>query len=292
VLGNLLAVSLPDGTQLDYVLDGRNRRIGKKVNGTLVQSFLYRDQLKPVAELDGDGAIVARFVYGSNPVVPDYMIKGGTTYRILSDHLGSPRLVIDTTNGTIVQRLDYDEFGQVTLDTSPGFQPFGFAGGLYDPDTGLTRFGARDYDAETGRWTAKDPVRFAGGAANLYGYVLNDPMNRVDPRGLQPKIEPPVLPGESAKPGGACPLGSETPKCPPKPPWLLVLQTVAGAEIIAVGAEIASAGVQFAATGGPVGVVVGVPVAVVGLGLVWYGADVLPYTDLGLERLGILPPCI
>jgi RHS repeat-associated protein len=60
----------------------------------------------------------------------------------------------------------------ITADTNPGFQPFGFAGGLYDVDTGLTRFGARDYDAFTGRWTSKDPIRFAGGDANLYGYVL------------------------------------------------------------------------------------------------------------------------
>jgi len=42
--------------------------------------------------------------------------------------------------------------GNVINDTNPGFQPFGFAGGLYDPDTRLTRFGVRDYDAETGRW--------------------------------------------------------------------------------------------------------------------------------------------
>jgi len=35
----------------------------------------------------------------------------------------------------------------------------------------IVRFGARDYDPETGRWTAKDPIMFAGGDANLYGYV-------------------------------------------------------------------------------------------------------------------------
>jgi RHS repeat-associated protein len=63
---------------------------------------------------------------------------------------------IQEMSGDVVQRLDYDEFGNVLADTSPGFQPFGFAGGLYDSDTALVRFGARDYDAATGRWTAKD----------------------------------------------------------------------------------------------------------------------------------------
>ncbi len=72
----------------------------------------------------------------------------------------------------------------MTIDTNPGFQPFGFAGGLYDASTGLTRFGARDYDAETGRWTSKDPIRFRGGDTNLYGYTLQDPVNLVDPLGL------------------------------------------------------------------------------------------------------------
>src|SRR5262249_44322675 len=118
--------------------------------------------------------------------VPDYMFKNGTVYLIVPDQLGSPRLVVHLDSGTIVQRLDYDSFGNVTLDTHPGFQPFGFAGGLYDPETKLTRFGARDYDAETGRWTAKDPIRFAGGVPNLYGYVVNDPVNVSDPLGLRP----------------------------------------------------------------------------------------------------------
>src|SRR5262249_1665378 len=59
----------------------------------------------------------------------------------------------------------------------------GFAAGLYDQDTKLVRFGARDYDAETGRWTAKDPIRFYEGV-NVYTYVLNDPINLGDPGGL------------------------------------------------------------------------------------------------------------
>ncbi|MEO8218803.1 MAG: RHS repeat-associated core domain-containing protein [Acidobacteriota bacterium] len=106
------------------------------------------------------------------------------TYRIVSDHLGSPRLVVDVASGTVAQRIEYDEFGNVVSDTNPGFQPFGFAGGLYDRDTGLVRFGARDYDPQTGRWTTKDPIGFAGLDTNLYVYAYNDPINEIDPMGL------------------------------------------------------------------------------------------------------------
>jgi RHS repeat-associated protein len=127
--------------------------------------------------------VVTRFVYGSKANVPDYLVKGDQTYRILSDHLGSPRLVVDLSTGAVVQRLEYDAFGNVTQDSNPGFQPFGFAGGLYDSETRLVRFGARDYDAETGRWTAKDPILFDGGDSNLYGYVLGDPVNFLDSTG-------------------------------------------------------------------------------------------------------------
>jgi RHS repeat-associated protein len=184
-LGNLIRVILPSGNVIEYVVDGRNRRVGKKVDGTLVQAFLYKDQLNPIAELDGTGNIVARFVYASRRNSPDYMVKGGTTYRIISDHLGSPRLVVNAATGAIAQRLTFDEFGNVLADTDPGFQPFGFAGGLHDIDTGLVRFGARDYDSSTGRWTAKDPEGFAGNSTNLYGYVWNDPVQFVDPSGRQ-----------------------------------------------------------------------------------------------------------
>nr|WP_247749707.1 RHS repeat-associated core domain-containing protein [Pseudoalteromonas viridis] len=92
-------------------------------------------------------------------------------------------MLVDAVSGEITQRLDYDVYGEVTYDSNPGFQPFGFAGGLYDSDTGLVRFGARDYDPYAARWTAKDPIGFAGGDTNLYNYVSADPVNFIDPTG-------------------------------------------------------------------------------------------------------------
>jgi RHS repeat-associated protein len=185
VMGNLRNVTLPDGTEIEYIIDGRNRRIGKKVNGVLVQSFLYANQLNPIVELDGAGNVVATFVYGSRVNVPEYIIKGSETYRVISDHLGSPRIVVDAATGAVAQRLDYDEFGRVLQDTNPGFQPFGFAGGIWDADVGLLRFGARDYEAKTGRWTAKDASGIRGRQANFYSYALADPVNNFDITGFQ-----------------------------------------------------------------------------------------------------------
>jgi RHS repeat-associated protein len=148
-----------------------------------VGQWLYQDQLAPIAGLDAAGNVVTRFVYGTRAHVPDYLIKGGVTYRVVSDHLGSTRLIVDVATGAVAQELRYDEFGRVLLDTNPGFQPFGFAGGLYDGQTGLVRFGARDYDPVAGRWTDLDPVGFDGGSANLYEYVFSNPLTFVDPTG-------------------------------------------------------------------------------------------------------------
>src|SRR5207244_7968757 len=64
----------------------------------------------------------------SSDLVPEYMVKGAVTYRLVIDQLGSVRLVVDAT-GNVAERIEYDEFGNVLTDSAPGFQPFGFAGG-------------------------------------------------------------------------------------------------------------------------------------------------------------------
>lgn len=172
-----------------------------------MRGFLYQDSLNPIAELDGSGSVVSRFVYGDRGNVPEYMVKSGVTYRLISDHLGSVRLVVNTETSTVAQRLDYDAFGRTVLDTHPGFQPFGFAGGLYDPLTGFVRFGARDYDPQVGRWTAKDPILFRGRSANLYAYAFVDPVNFADPNGENPLVLALPAAGVAVAADGPLPVG-------------------------------------------------------------------------------------
>ncbi|MFC2136431.1 RHS repeat-associated core domain-containing protein [Bacteroidota bacterium] len=117
--------------------------------------------------------------------MPDYIIKGDSTYFVVSDHLGSIRLVVNSVTGNVVQEINYDAYGSMLFDSNPGWQPFGYAGGLYDVHTQLTRFGARDYDPSVGRWTNKDPIGFGGMVSNLYEYSKNDPINNLDISGHQ-----------------------------------------------------------------------------------------------------------
>ena len=181
--GELKQVTLPSSTVISYLYDGRGRRVAKLSAGTVTERYVYLDQNRIAGVLNSSGATVIAYIWGSKPNVPEYMVKSGTTYKIVSDHEGTVRLVVGTTTGTVAQEITYDEFGNVMTDSAPGFQPLYFAGGLYDQDTKLVHFGARDYDPSVGRWISKDPILFNGGDTNLYGYVLNDPINAIDPTG-------------------------------------------------------------------------------------------------------------
>jgi RHS repeat-associated protein len=175
---------LSGGRVITYTIDGEGRRLSRFVDGVFHTGYMHDTSGRLVAEVESSGQLRSHFVYATESHSPDYMIKGGAKFYFAKDQLGSIRAVINADTGVVAQAIHYDEFGRVLSDTSPGFQPFGFAGGLYDPDTKLTLFGARSYDAEVGRWLSKDPIGFNGGDTNLYGYVLNDPVNLVDPSGL------------------------------------------------------------------------------------------------------------
>jgi len=181
--GELLDVTLPDGTFIEYVHDSLGRRIAKKINGTITEKYLWQGLTRLIAVYDGTDNLLMRFEY-ADARMPVTMEKEGTKYYLTYDQVGSLRVVADAS-GNVVKSIEYDSFGNIISDSNHSFDvSFGFAGGLHDRDTGLVRFGYRDYDPDIGRWTAKDPIIFEGGDTDLYGYCLNDPVNWMDPWGL------------------------------------------------------------------------------------------------------------
>ena len=185
--GSLLSSTQPSAT-VTYVIDALGRRVGRKVGGVLNREWVYDGQLRIVGEYIG-ATKVRLYGYLPERHLPVMMVEkdGATTktYRIYGDHLGSLRAVVDVATGNAVQVMQHDPWGKATTDTlSGGFVrvPFGFAGGIYDEDTKLVRFGAREYDPETGRWLSKDEARFGGGP-NFYEYAGGDPVNFIDPNG-------------------------------------------------------------------------------------------------------------
>ncbi|ADU61165.1 MAG: RHS repeat-associated core domain-containing protein [Pseudodesulfovibrio sp.] len=105
----------------------------------------------------------------------------GQTFTLHYDQIGSLRAVADQ-RGNVIQETLYDPFGGIIESTNPALRiPLGFAGGLHDRYLGFVRFGWRDYDTFTGRWTAPDPLGDADGDPDWYGCCLGDPVNGVDP---------------------------------------------------------------------------------------------------------------
>jgi RHS repeat-associated protein len=175
-LGELRSVVLPDNTTIRYYQNANNQRSAKEVNGTIVQRYLWLDNTTLLGFYDQEGNL-ARFDYTTDRT-PVSMRYKGQTYTLIHNRIGSLQNVLH------VKSIERDSFGNVIRDSNPDLDiPIGFAGGLYDRDTRLVRFGYRDYDPSIGRWTAKDPIDFNGGQGNLYVYVGDDPINGVDPSG-------------------------------------------------------------------------------------------------------------
>ena len=160
------------------------KRSARLVDGVITHKYYYTPEGQLLAVADKDGNLKKSFIYATKSHIPDYFVdEFNKRFKIITDQLGSVRLVINTETGEVKQKLLHDEFGNILVDTNKDFTPFGFAGGIYDSSTGLVRFGARDYDPKIGRWTSKDPISFDGGDSNLYGYVLQDPINYIDSDG-------------------------------------------------------------------------------------------------------------
>ncbi len=188
-MGELKEVVTPNQT-ITYKHNANNQRVAKLIDNQIVEKYLWLNLTTLLAVYDKDDNLIQRYEYADQRMPISMTTVDNSKYYLHYDQVGSLRAISrvlspDNTILEVVKEVTYDTFGNVLADTNPSFKvPFGFAGGLYDQETKLTRFGYRDYDAYTGKWTAKDPIGFDGGDANLYGYVLGDPVGFVDSDGL------------------------------------------------------------------------------------------------------------
>ena len=134
--------------------------------------------------MDIDGSTLTK--YQNGPGIDNKLsLKTGSDVKyFLRDHLGSTVGLTDQT-GAIVSSASYDSFGNQTGTLATRY---GFTGRERDDFTGLMHYRARQYDPKLGRFISEDPIGFAGGDINLYGYVLNRPTMFRDPLGLQVPI--------------------------------------------------------------------------------------------------------
>jgi len=186
-LGELTTVELPSGDLVSYSYDPLGRRASRSVNGVVTDRYVWSGN-SLLAVYDGSDNLVQWFDYADArmPVAMERHSGGQiTTYLLGYDQVGSLRAVYDEASDTLVKEVVYDSFGNVLLDSDLAFDvPFGFAGGLYDPLTGLVKFGVRDYDPDIGRWLAREPLRLLSGL-DAYAYCMGDPIDFIDPSGLQ-----------------------------------------------------------------------------------------------------------
>ena len=147
------------GTNTQYIVDGKNRRVAKYEgnNGAFLGEYLYEGD-RVIATVNSANNVDAYFVYVTKPNVPDIMARWDNiswkwvAYRIISDQIGSVRLIVDSSGTVIEGPFFYETWG--TTATWPTVVPFGWAGGLWDGSggNGLYHFGARDYHPWVARW--------------------------------------------------------------------------------------------------------------------------------------------
>jgi RHS repeat-associated protein len=180
-------IAVDSGKTAQYRYNALGQRIHKQTQtGELF--FTYDETGKLLGEYGNNGNNITAYqetVWLGN--LPVAVVKDNIPYAIHSDHLGTPRVITDAQQREIWQWLD-DPFGTTQANEAAFTYNLRFAGQYYDKETGLHYNYHRYYNPKTGRYSESDPIGLAGGL-NTYGYVGGNPMNRVDPEGLNPVIK-------------------------------------------------------------------------------------------------------
>ena len=201
-----------------YVYDGNGLRVAKKSNsdstcttGTVTKLYWRSISGDSLAETDGTGSVTNaaynEYVFFGGRRVASRNGTGGIFYYF-ADQLGSTRTITTgsgpgQTPGQLCYDADFTPYGQEIshterLQTTACPPNYKFTGYERDSETGLDYVFARHYSSRLGRFLSTDPLGGTIGdlqSHNAYAYVINNPMNFVDPSGLCPQWGPFVVNG-------------------------------------------------------------------------------------------------
>lgn len=181
--------SVNGGATAVYAYDPFGRRISS--NSTAGSLDFYYSGSRLIEEYQGGtNVLLASYVYGNYVDEILTMDRGGFTFYYIHDAQNNVVALADNA-GAPEEFYEYDAFGEVTvydpsyspLPATAVGNPYVYTGRRLDPETGLYYYRARYYDPVHGRFLQRDPLGYVDGL-NLYAYVENNPVNRVDPSGL------------------------------------------------------------------------------------------------------------
>jgi RHS repeat-associated protein len=179
------------GVTTTYTYNGLGRRTSA-VTGSQTVNYYYDHLGRLLFQSNGLGQITAYYIYAGKRLVAMGTPAGGYSF-FLYDKTGNTIALTDSS-GTVVAAYAYSPFGEILNKTGSIANPFTFVGayGVMDEGNGVYFMKNRYYDSVTGRFIQKDPIGFKGGQSNLYAYVNNNPVERIDPEGEQLEILVPV----------------------------------------------------------------------------------------------------
>ena len=178
---------LTDAGGITYTYDAENRRVSSTKDSQTTNYTWSRGGLDRLLVKSNPDGSVTRYIYGLGLLYEETTPSGGgaaTTSFYHYNWQGSTMALSDAS-GNVTARLSYSPYGEVTVVSGTPNTPFLFNGqfGVITGPNGLFCMQARFYSPTFRRFLSEDPIGFQGGI-NVFAYTGGDPVNFMDPFGL------------------------------------------------------------------------------------------------------------
>lgn len=177
--------------QIVFVYDGDGNRVAKTVGGVTTRFLVDANSPTGYAQVVEEivGSNVQRvYEHGHSLISQTQLISSNwTTCFYGYDSHGSVRALTDTT-GAMIDTYTYDAFGNLIASTGTTLNKYLYAGEQFDSDLGLYYLRARYMNQSSGRFWTMDQfegLRYDPASIHKYLYVAADPVNKLDPSGLE-----------------------------------------------------------------------------------------------------------